>query len=104
MEKKLKDIYDSINYTSNNIDKLNKEIKEHKSKSGVVGCFILVPLTFGFSSIGAGFYAYEKNKIEKQIKEYEKVLENYRIKIEKLRAKEEAIKLFDNINIWNKYN
>ena len=100
MQRKLKDIYDSksfyqtkISEKSKNIEKLKQEIKERNLKAGLVVISVLTPLMLGFTGIEAGYATYEKNRIEKQIKEYEKDLEYYRSEIEKLRAKEETLKL-----------
>ena len=100
MEKKLKEIHDSINYyqskiseKSNEIEEIKQKIKEGNWKAGVVVMSILAPLTLGISGIGAGVSAYELKKAENQIKEYEKDLENYKTEIEKLRVKEDTLKL-----------
>ena len=100
LEKKLKEIQDSINYyqskiseKSNEIEEIKQIIKERNMKAPVVILSILAPLTLGLLGIGAGIAAYELKQAENQIKECEKDLENYKTEIEKLRVKEDALKL-----------
>ena len=100
LQRKLNDIYNSINYyqnkiseASNNIENLKKELKEGDWVPGMIITSIFAPLTLGMSGIMAGYFAHKKNNFDKQIKECENDIEYYRTEIEKLRAKEEALKI-----------
>ena len=100
LQRKLNDIHNSINYyqnkiseASNNIENLKKEIKERDLVPGIIVCSIAAPLSLGLTGIMAGICAHDKNKFDKQIKKYENDLEYYRTEIDKLRAKEEALKI-----------
>ena len=100
LQRKLNDIYNSINYyqnkiseASNNIENLKKELKEGDWVPGMIITSIFAPLTLGMSGIMAGYCAHKKNNFDKQIKECENDIEYYRTEIEKLRAKEEALKI-----------
>ena len=100
LEKKLKEIHDSINYyqskiseKSNEIEEIKQIIKERNMKAPIVIFSILAPLTLGLLGIGAGIAAYDLKQAENLIKECEKDLENYKTEIEKLRVKEDALKL-----------
>ena len=100
LQRKLNDIYNSINYyqnkiseASNNIENLKKELKEEAWVPGMIISSIFAPLSLGMSGILAGYSAHKKNNFDKQIKECENDMEYYRTEIEKLRAKEEALKI-----------
>ena len=100
LQRKLNDIYNSINYyqnkiseASNNIENLKKELKEEAWVPGMIVGSVLAPLTLGLGGILAGISAHKKNNFDKQIKECENDMEYYRTEIEKLRAKEEALKI-----------
>ena len=100
LQRKLNDIYNSINYyqnkiseASNNIENLKKELKEEAWVPGMIVGSVLAPLTLGFGGILAVISAHKKNDFDKQIKECENDMEYYRTEIEKLRAKEEALKI-----------
>ena len=100
LQRKLNDIYNSINYyqnkiseASNNIENLKKELKEEAWVPGMIVGSVLAPLTLGMTGILAGYSAHKKNNFDKQIKECENDMEYYRTEIEKLRAKEEALKI-----------
>lgn len=100
LQRKLNDIYNSINYyqnkiseASNNIENLKKELKEEAWVPGMIVGSVLAPLTLGLGGILAGYSAHKKNNFDKQIKECENDMEYYRTEIEKLRAKEEALKI-----------
>ena len=99
LQRKLNDIYNSINYyqnkiseASNNIENL-KKVKEEAWVPGMIVGSVLAPLTLGFGGILAVISAHKKNDFDKQIKECENDMEYYRTEIEKLRAKEEALKI-----------
>ena len=99
LQRKLNDIYNSINYyqnkiseASNNIENL-KKVKEEALVPGMIVGSVLAPLTLGFGGILAVISAHKKNDFDKQIKECENDMEYYRTEIEKLRAKEEALKI-----------
>ena len=98
LEKKLKEIQDSINYYQSKIPETEDKIQYFKHQISMdtgltVWCSVTAPLTLGISAIAAGVLSSDKKKMQKQKEECEKDLEYYRTEITKLRAKEETLKL-----------
>ena len=109
MKKKLKeltDIHDSINDYQTKISETSKKLDQIRADnfkdriigtSSIAGSAALIPFTFGITAIPTVVSVYASVKQEKKymenVRDLEKDLENYRIQISKLRAKEEEIKL-----------
>lgn len=102
----LEDINDSINDYQTKISETSKKLDQLRmyylkckniGTSSTIASACLIPFTFGLSAISTGVGVKALDKLEKKYmeiaKDLEKDLENYRIQISKLRAKEEDIKL-----------
>lgn len=102
----LMDINHSINDYQTKISETSKKLDQIRmdnfhdrimATSSIAGCAGLIPFTFGLTAIPTAVGVYASVKQEKKymenVKDLEKDLENYRIQISKLRAKEEDIKL-----------
>ena len=97
----LKDILDSINMCQTKISQTEQKIERLKAQkqlcvTGTVFNSILLPFTFGISSVGVVGSTIERNRINREISNSENDLYYYRNEIDRLQKIKE--KLYNQLN------
>ena len=92
----LSDILNSISNYRTKISEAKQKIEELKRNkssaiAGTVMCSIFLPLSLGFSGFGIAETTSERNKINRQIKELENDINNYKNEIDKLENLQEKL-------------